>query len=128
VENPASPPPPPRPKSTRKFTRYEMYASVELHSESETMILPARNISLGGVFLADDGHDLDAFAIGAQLQVMVFDALDDQRKPVRVLAEVLRREPGGIALMWSDSDPQAAIDLARLLDGMHPKTDPPPKR
>jgi hypothetical protein len=98
-----------------------MYASVELHAAAETMVLPARNISLGGVFLTSDGHDLAAFTVGMELEVLVFDALNEQRKPVRLVGEVVRLEHDGMALMWADSDPEVALGLATLLERLQPK-------
>lgn len=98
-----------------------MYASVELRAGGEAMILPARNISLGGVHLAADGHDLGGFPEGHQLDVLVFDALDESHRPVRLRAVVMRHDADGMALMWSSSDSSAAVELARLLDAMQPK-------
>ena len=98
-----------------------MYASVELHGEGETMLLPARNISLGGVYLTADGHDLATFAVGGELDVLVLDALDAAREPVRLVGEVVRNDGDGLALMWADSDPQAAQALASLLEQLQPR-------
>ncbi|MCU1282300.1 MAG: hypothetical protein JWM53_5846, partial [bacterium] len=98
-----------------------MYASVELHAEDETILLPARNISLGGVYLASDGHDLRMFEIGMEVEVVVFDALDESRKPVTLVGEIVRHDGDGLALMWADSDPEIALSLANLLDRLQPK-------
>jgi hypothetical protein len=98
-----------------------MYASVELHAADEAIVLPARNISLGGVYLSADGHDLAAFEVGLELEVLVFDALNEKRKPVRLVGEIVRHDGDGIALMWADSDPDVAIKLAKLLDQLQPK-------
>jgi hypothetical protein len=124
VQPPAAPPPPP-PKDARKHERLELYASVELHAERETLILPARNISIGGVYLPADGHDLTSFADGSALEVQVFDALDERSRPVRLQATVVRHDGAGMALMWSTSDgeAEAAAALARLLDSMQPKRE-----
>ena len=120
MQPPAAPPPPP-PKDTRKHARLELFASVELHAERETLILPARNISLGGVYLTADGHDLAAFPDGSELEVQVFDALNEQSRPVRLRATVVRHDQAGMALMWSKSDGEDTAALARLLDSMRPK-------
>jgi len=98
-----------------------MFASVELHAASETLVLPARNISLGGIYLAADGHDLGLLTVGLALEVLVFDALDETRRPVRLVGEVVRLDGDGVALMWSGSDPDAALDLSRLLDRLQPQ-------
>lgn len=101
-----------------------MFASVELHAEAETMVLPARNISLGGAYLTADGHDLAMFEVGMELEVLVFDALDEQRKPAKLVGEIVRHDGDGLALMWADSDPDVAIRLVQLLDQLQPRTPP----
>ena len=98
-----------------------MYASVELHAEDVTMLLPARNISLGGVYLSGDGHDLGRFESGMELEVLVFDALDARQRPLKLVGEIVRHDGHGLALMWADSDPEVAINLAKLLDRLQPK-------
>lgn len=118
---PASPPPPPSRADTRRHPRLELYASVELHAERETLILPARDISLGGVYLEADGHDLNSFRDGSPLYVQVFDALDEKSQPVRLRATVVRHDDKGMALSWSTIDPRATTTLARLLTSLQPK-------
>jgi hypothetical protein len=98
-----------------------MYASVELHAADETLLLPARNISLGGVYLTSDGHDLGMLEVGMELEVVVFDALNESRKPVRLVGEIVRHDGDGLALMWADSDPDVALSLAKLLNRLQPK-------
>jgi hypothetical protein len=131
VEQPPTSPPPP-PQNTRKYPRYEMYASVELHAEAETVILPAGNISLGGCYLAADGHDLSMFEAGTHIEVAVFDALNEKKKPVTLEAEIMRVDEEGVALMWSATDSDAAIRLAKLLESLKLKPkkerrEPPPE-
>jgi hypothetical protein len=101
-----------------------MFASVELHAAAETLVLPARNISLGGVYLSADGHDLAILEVGMELEVLVFDALDERRRPVRLYGEVVRLDEHGVALMWADSDPEIARTVARLLHRLQPKDAP----
>jgi hypothetical protein len=109
-------PPPPPPKNSRKHPRFAMFASVEVHAGDETVILPAHNISLGGVYLTADGHDLGEFTVGLEVEVLIFDALNDAKDPLQIRARVVRRDAVGIALMWSDDDPKLAIALAGLLE------------
>lgn len=104
-----------------------MYASVELHAEDETMLLPARNISLGGAYLTADGHDLGMFDVGMELEVLVFDALNESRKPVRLTGEIVRHDGDGMALMWADSNPEVAHSLAKLLNRLQPKESKEPR-
>jgi PilZ domain-containing protein len=98
-----------------------MLASVELQQHEETLILPARNISLGGVFLGADGHDLGEFSTGDEVDVVVFDALDERRRPVRLRAQVMRLDEEGLAMMWVSTDSEAAMQLAELLRTLQPK-------
>lgn len=99
-----------------------MFATVELHGARETLVLPARNISLGGLYLSADGHDLGVLEVGLELEVVVFDALDEERHPVRLLGEVVRLDEHGVALMWADSDPEVARNVAFLLRRLHPES------
>lgn len=108
-------------KEKRRHPRFELYASVELRGAGETLILPARNLSLGGVSLAADGHDLSSFADGRSFEVMIFDAVDEANPPVRAPAKVIRHDADGMALMWTISDPEMSEKLARLLETLKPK-------
>lgn len=98
-----------------------MYASVELVAARETLILPARNISLGGIYLAADGHDLRALREGSEVEVHLFDALNERTRPVRLAATVVRHDGAGMALMWADTDADAAASLAKLLTSLQLK-------
>lgn len=99
-----------------------MYASVELIAAQETLILPARNISLGGIYLAADGHDLATLREGAEVEVHLFDALNERTRAVRLAATVVRHDGEGMALMWSATDADAAANLAKLLTSLQLKT------
>jgi hypothetical protein len=109
------PPPPPRP-NLRRHPRYELLASVELHLDGgdETVILPARNLSLGGIFLGHDGHDLSRLEIGSQVELLVFDATNEESPPVRAKAMVVRHDEGGIGLEWK-RDPGTSKQVKELL-------------
>ena len=100
-----------------------MLASVQLTAGSETMILPAGNISLGGVYLAADGHDLSGIVVGAHIDVQVFDALDETQAPVRLEAQVVRFDERGMALQWLAVAAHEASELSKLMDSLHPKSD-----
>jgi PilZ domain len=119
---PSSPPAPPF-SVTRKHERFEMLASVQLTAGGETMLLPAGNISQGGVYLAADGHDLSGMTVGARIDVQVFDALDENRAPVRLTAKVVRLDERGMALQWLAVDAQEAAELAKLMDSLQPQNN-----
>jgi hypothetical protein len=97
-----------------------MFASVELSAGEETLILPAHNISLGGVYLTADGHDLSGFSLGLEVAVRIFDVLNSAKKPLTLRARVVRHDSAGMALMWSADEPSAAMALAKLLRGLQP--------
>ena len=108
-------------KNTRRHPRFELFASVELHRGDETVILPARNLSLGGVSLDADGHDLSRFEVGVVIDVLIFDAVDETTPPVRSPARVLRHDETGLALMWNATDPKVADVLATFLRKLQPR-------
>lgn len=108
-------------KNKRKHPRFELFASVEFRQEAETVVLPARNLSLGGVFLDSDGHDLSRFPDGMILDVLIFDAQDDATPPVRSPARVVRHEGDSMALMWNATDPVVTEVLASLLAKLRPR-------
>jgi hypothetical protein len=115
------PPPPPKPNE-RKFPRFELLASVELHQGDETLILPARNLSQGGIYLAADGNDLSHLAIGTGVEVLVFDAVDETNPAVRAGAKVVRHDQDGIALQWNENK-HTANAIGSLLRAVQPKTE-----
>ena len=102
-------------------------ASVELHDGAETTVLPAKNLSLGGIYVASDGNDLvDAFGIGHVVEVLVFNAADENHPAVRGKAKVVRFDAEGMALKW-EPDIGVQKHLAKLLDAIKPRTIPSAK-
>jgi hypothetical protein len=77
-------------------------ASVEVHAGEETVILPARNLSLGGIYVSHDGNDLSQFPDGSAVDILVFDVADETRPPVRGTAHVVRHDAHGMALRWDE--------------------------
>ncbi len=100
----------------RQHERIEVYASVQLRQNDDTLVLAVKDISLGGVFLHADAHDFTAFQVGRVYELMVFDATDEQSPPLTISAWVVRREPTGIALMWSGKHDLQELEtmIARL--------------
>jgi PilZ domain len=115
------PPSTPESSEARRHPRFELLASVEIHRGEETLILPARNVSQGGIYLGSDGNDLSSFGVGHVIEVLLFDAADESRQPVRGNAAVVRRDPSGMALTWSD-DPALAASIAALLVSLRAKS------
>ena len=96
----------------RRHARFELYASVEIRRGEERLVLSVQNISVAGVLLLADGHDLSSLAVGALHELVVFDR-NDQATQVKLVARVARRPPEGVAFTWSDED--AMFEIAALL-------------
>ncbi len=115
-----NPPAPPARGQARRHPRYELFASVEVHHGEATLVLPARNISLGGLYLAADGNDLSVLTMGDVVEVMLFDAIDEGKPTVRADAMVVRLDVDGVAITWASTDPVVAHKLASLLERLNP--------
>jgi hypothetical protein len=103
-------------------------ASVELHDGAETAVLPAKNLSLGGIYVSADGNNLiDAFGIGHVVEVLVFDAGDETRPAVKGKAKVVRFDVEGMALKW-EPELNTQKQLAKLLESIKPRAVPSLKR
>ena len=122
-------PPPPPPKGTfeqREHQRFELFASVKITLMEETLILAARNVSIGGVLLSVSAKGVrDAFLVGSLHDVLLFDALDEHGPMVRVMGRVVRHEPDAVALQWASESPDVAKKLSRLLAALQPKPRSP---
>ena len=92
----------------------ELLASVEIAAGGDLIILTVRNISLGGVFVLHDGHDLSAYAVGSRHELTIFTP-DDLEKELVVRGQVVRHEPDGMALRWREDD-TSAMRLAALVE------------
>jgi len=113
--------PPQRPKKeSRVHPRFELFASVELRHGAEALVLPARNISLGGLYLDADGNDLSRIKAGDIVGIMLFDAIDEGKPALHADARVLRHQGAGVALAWAWTDPDVASKLASLLERLNP--------
>jgi hypothetical protein len=97
----------------RQHQRVVIYAFVELKTADETLILTVRNLSAGGVLLALDGHDASSIRIGSRHQVALFTPGDRDRQLV-LDGEVVRHEPGAIALRWAQ-DGTALVEVISWL-------------
>ncbi len=99
----------------RKHPRVDLLASIELKSGDEMIILTVRNISVGGVFVCNDGYDLlSGFPVGSRHELVIFTPSDlDKQLVVRGL--VVRHEAEGMALTWREDD-TAATKLTALIE------------
>jgi hypothetical protein len=118
------PPQPPR-KQQRSHPRFELLASVEVHQDEETLILPARNLSIGGIFLGADGHDLARLKVGSVVEILVFNGTDENHPPLRASAKVVRHDKEGVGFKWQET-PDTKKAISSLLDAIRPWTAPKP--
>jgi PilZ domain-containing protein len=105
---------PNKPPDRRRHPRLELFALVELKSALETLILTVRNLSVGGVLLSADGHDLTQFPMGTRHEVSVFTP-DETASRLVLTGEVVRHDAGGMALRW-DPDGAALVRLVTWLE------------
>jgi hypothetical protein len=113
--------PPPLPKERRRHPRLELFAAVRVAVDDETLVLYARNVSLGGIALDATAEELEHFPPGSEHEVMLFDAADEKRPPVNLRGHVVRHDADGLALMWSSTTAAAAAGIGRLLGALKPR-------
>jgi hypothetical protein len=103
----------------RRQPRYAVGAEVQLLlPEGEIDLARARNLSIGGVYIAAaDGEHLD-LAPGTQIDVVV----SHQGTSVRSPGRVIRRDPGdgenrpaGIGIVFEEMDPENQQRLRALI-------------
>ncbi len=92
---------------------------MQLNRGADTVVLPARNISLGGLLIDADGK-LKGFSVGDVVEVQLFDMSEDGESAVRADASVIRNDGKGLALSWASTDPVTARKLADLLQRLNP--------
>jgi hypothetical protein len=107
----------------RRHPRFELLVQVEVRRGDELVILPARNLSLGGIYLNSDGNDLSAFAAGSLVELLLFDAADESRPPLAARAQVVRRDSDGVALKWRE-DAEVARRVGELIETIQPARRP----
>lgn len=107
----AKPPPPPG-SERRQFPRYEVLAQVEIRGGDSTLVVPVRNISVGGLYVDLESHDLDGLGpalMPGQRATIFLDAGeggDDPDLAVSREAEILRIDrPSGRPRERSDEHP-----------------------
>lgn len=91
---------------------------MELNGGDEVLILSVQNLSVTGVLVAADGHDLGQFLVGNSYQLSVFDP-ENERYQVEVVARVVRKQPDALALTWDDE--AALFRMQSLIQRLEPK-------
>ncbi len=108
----------PRFKEMRRHPRYELPASIRMALDGVPTILPAINISLGGVLVDAAEHDVSSIKVGSVIDVQVFNSSDMAPPVVRTPALVVRHEPHRVALSWTGKDKNVDIELGQLLQSL----------
>lgn len=84
----------------RRFARIEYLAQVQLSRDTEVHIMSTRNISRGGVFIQGHPPEFPELRVGAQVELVIFDADRPGETDVALSALVVRIEmatrPGGL--------------------------------
>lgn len=122
----AKPPPPPG-SERRRHPRYEVLAQVEIRGDETTLVMPVRNISVGGLYVDLDSPDpgtLGPELAPGQRATVFLDASDGGGDTLSVTreAEILRIDSGGpggsggMALRWVPVDADVAERFARVLE------------
>ena len=113
-----------RPSEQRQHPRFEVFASVELKRGDDTLVLAVKDISLGGIYVSADSHDVGALKIGSIHELHVFDALDASGPAVFRRAVVVRHTSEGVGLSWTGGGDGS---LEKLVERLTKKGPPPQK-
>lgn len=113
------------PGTTERAPRYELYTSIQVDGGGEVLILTVKNLSLTGVLVAADGHDLGPFVVGSSYRLAIF-APENERYQVEVLGRVVRMAAGQMALTWDDEG--ALFQVESLMKRLSPRPRRPSAR
>lgn len=128
----AKPPPPPG-SERRQHPRYEVLAQVEIRGGENTLVVPVRNISVGGLYVDLDDHDpntLGSSIAAGQRATIFLDASDGNEDLVISRdADILRIDRpevgrGGMAMRWAEIAPEEAERFTRVLTAMRRRGGP----
>lgn len=105
--------PPPLP-NRRQHPRVDLLAQVQAKQAEEILILQARNVSIGGVFLEGDPKAHPQLAIGIEVDLSLVPEDDPEGQPILMRAKVARIErnatPGfGLSIIRIDSNSQGRL-------------------
>jgi hypothetical protein len=96
-------------RELRKHIRFQLAVPIRLGTTGAAVVLPAINISVGGIYVLADGNDLDDFSIGSQHEITVTAPGERSVAPVRATATVVRQDADGMALMWVEESTKTRI-------------------
>jgi hypothetical protein len=102
----------------RLHPRHDLLAQVQVSAEAEVHVMSTDNISLGGVFIQGVPGEYPEITIGAELDLLIFDA-NEMGGDVRCRARVVRIEADGdrtgFGLKFVDLTQPNTARLRRLL-------------
>jgi PilZ domain len=90
------PKPPPLPDDERReHPRVELIAQVQVKRSTEILILQARNVSFGGVFLEGNPKDYPQLGVGMEVECSLSPEDDPEGKTIEMRARIARIERSG---------------------------------
>jgi hypothetical protein len=85
--------PPPLASERRQFPRVDVMAQVQCRTGGEVMVLQARNVSAGGVFLEGAAKDHPQLVVGVEVDLVLFTA-DAPETSIELVCKVVRHAKG----------------------------------
>jgi hypothetical protein len=128
----AKPPPPPG-AERRQHPRYDVLAQVEIRGGEDTLVVPVRNISVGGLYV--DLEEPEPGALGSSLaagqRATIFLDASDLEEDLVVTrdADILRIDRpeigrGGMAMRWTEVEPEVARHFEHVLEVLRRRGGP----
>lgn len=107
----------------RRYPRFEVVAQVELEADDETLMMPLRNLSLGGALLSLPSPDaVPPLQMGDAVSAFVDFGSDlrGENLALSLEAEIVRVEQSdtgitGVAVRWVGGSEQAQSKLAEIV-------------
>jgi hypothetical protein len=110
----------------RRHERYNVYAQVELAHDGELVLLPVRNLSIGGAFVEAPIGDYPKIKVGSRFELSLSIGDDEGGEEestlpsvsCRCFGKVARRErsnPPGFALIFEQLSPAELKNLRELI-------------
>jgi hypothetical protein len=87
-------PPPPPASERREHPRVDLIAQVQVKAGGDILVLQARNVSVGGVFLEGAPKDHPQLQKGVEIDITLFPAHDPEHAPIELRGKVVRIERG----------------------------------
>ena len=90
------PKPPPLPDHERReHPRFHLLAQVQVKRSSEILILQARNVSFGGLFLEGNPKDYPQLGVGMEVDISLAPEDDPEGQTIQMRARIARIERTG---------------------------------